>query len=145
MVWLSFEHNRRRYIYIYEYIYVYITLTANFRKLIVILKCFHYVSLDVNWQTAKAVKSPAISVLIHCDLVTPYGDIYLGWQWLGWWLDDWWHQWITWANIDRLSVKSSGILLRAILMGVFEISVTNMLQNYTVKMLAIFLRGRWFQ
>ena len=30
----------------------------------------------------------------------PYGDIDLGQHWLRWWLGVWWHQAITWTNVD---------------------------------------------
>ena len=52
--------------------------------------------------------------LTHWGLVTPFGDIDLGQHWLRWWLVAWRHQAITWTNVD-LSVRSRGILLRAIL------------------------------
>ena len=45
---------------------------------------------DMNWT------------LTHCGPVTPYGDI--GQHWLRQWLVAWWHQAITWTNIDHESV-----------------------------------------
>ena len=44
-----------------------------------------------------------------------YGDIDLGQHWLRQWLVAWWHQAITWTNVDLWSVRSIGIHLRAIL------------------------------
>ena len=52
--------------------------------------------------------------LIHCSLVTPYGDRDLGQHLLRSWLVAWWRQAITWADVDVSSVRSSGIHLRAI-------------------------------
>ena len=46
--------------------------------------------------------------------VTPFGDIDLGQHWLRLWLAAWWHQAITWTNVDLSSVRSCGIHLRAI-------------------------------
>ena len=38
--------------------------------------------------------------LTHWPLVTPYGDKDLGQLWLRQWLVAWWHQAITWTNVD---------------------------------------------
>ena len=58
---------------------------------------------------------PLISTdLSHGSLVTPYGDIGLGQHWLRWWLVAWWHQAITWTNVDLSSIMSAGIHLSAI-------------------------------
>ena len=53
--------------------------------------------------------------LTHCGLVTPYDDRDLGQHWFRKWLVAWWHQAITWTNVDLSSVRSSGIHLSAIL------------------------------
>ena len=53
-------------------------------------------------------------MLTHCGLVTPYVDRDLGQHWLKLWLVAWWHQAITWTNVDWSSVKSSDIHIRAI-------------------------------
>ena len=52
--------------------------------------------------------------LTHCGLVTPYGDTYLGQHWLRLWLVAWWHQAITWTNIDLSSERPGDIHLRSI-------------------------------
>ena len=38
--------------------------------------------------------------LTHCGPVTPYDAINPGQHWLRQWLDAWWHQAITWTNVD---------------------------------------------
>ena len=52
--------------------------------------------------------------LIHCGLVTPYGEIDLGQHWLRQWLVAWQHQAITWTNVDLSSGSSNDIHLRVI-------------------------------
>ena len=43
----------------------------------------------------------------HCGLMTPYGDKYLGQNWIRKWVVAW-RQWaITWTYVDMLSVRSS--------------------------------------
>ena len=42
------------------------------------------------------------------------GDIDLGQHWLWWWLAAWWHQVVTWTNVDFSLVRSCGMHLRAI-------------------------------
>ena len=48
-----------------------------------------------------------LNELCHCCWVTPYGEIYLGQRWLGYWLVAWRHLAITWTNFDLYSEKSS--------------------------------------
>ena len=50
----------------------------------------------------------------HCGMVMPYGDIELGQHWLRAWFVAWWHQAITWTNVDWPSVSSTDYHLRAI-------------------------------
>ena len=45
--------------------------------------------------------------------MTQYGDVDLGQLWLRQWLVAWWHQAITWTNVDLPSVMPCGIHLRA--------------------------------
>ena len=52
--------------------------------------------------------------LTHWSLVMPYGDTELGRHWFRWWLGAWWHQAITWTNIDFSLVRLCGIHLKAI-------------------------------
>ena len=52
--------------------------------------------------------------LPHCGLVTSYGNINLGEQWFKQWLVAWWHQAITWANVDLSPMEFCGIYQRAI-------------------------------
>ena len=61
--------------------------------------------------------------LSYWGLVTPFGDIDLGQHCLRWWLVAWRHQAITWTNVD-LSLRSSDVHLRAILLEISEPSVT---------------------
>ena len=44
--------------------------------------------------------SLSLNELSHFGLVMPYGDTDLGQHWLRWWLGVWWHQVITYTNID---------------------------------------------
>ena len=53
----------------------------------------------------KSVDCSGSFVLIHCGLVMPYGDINLGRHWYRWWLVAWWHQAITWSNVDLSPVR----------------------------------------
>ena len=62
--------------------------------------------------------------LTHCGLVTPYGDTDLGQLWLRYWLVAWWHQAITWTNVDLSSLGSSDFHLRATLPEIHQPSVT---------------------
>ena len=43
---------------------------------------------------------PGTIELTHWGLVMPYGDIDQGQHWLRKWLVAWWHQAITWTNVD---------------------------------------------
>ena len=49
--------------------------------------------------------------LMHCGLMTPYGDRDLGQHWLRQWLVAWRHQVITWTNVDLPSARCIGIHL----------------------------------
>ena len=62
--------------------------------------------------------------LTFCGLVTPFGDIYLRQHWLRLWLVAWWHQAITWTNVDLLSVHFNDIYLRAILQATYQPAIT---------------------
>ena len=55
-----------------------------------------------------------LHILTHWDLLTPFGDINMGQNWLSKGLVAWRHQAITWTNVDLSSVRSSGIHLSAI-------------------------------
>ena len=46
-----------------------------------------------------------------------YGDIDMNQHWLRKWLVAWWHQVITWTNVDLSSTTFYGINLRAIPQG----------------------------
>ena len=41
---------------------------------------------------------------MHCGQVMAYGNIHLGQHWLRLWLVAWWHQAITWTNVDVSSL-----------------------------------------
>ena len=71
------------------------------------------------------------TVLTHCGLMTPYGDGDLGQHWLRWWLVAWWHQAITWTNVDWSSVKSSDIHIRAISQEMSQPSISNIFLKST--------------
>ena len=48
----------------------------------------------------------SFSNLTHCGLVTPYGNINLCQHRLRLWLVAWWHQAITWTNVDFSEVMA---------------------------------------
>ena len=85
------------------------------------MTCCHLVTGSGQPRCWLATTNPELT---HCGLVTPYGDINLGQHWLRQWLVAWWHQAITWTNIDLSSVRSSGIHLRANLEEIPQPSVT---------------------
>ena len=49
------------------------------------------------------VFTSGLAQLIPCDLMMPHGDIDPDQHWLRYWLVVWWHQGITWTNVDLLS------------------------------------------
>ena len=55
-----------------------------------------------------------VKELTHWGLLSPFVDIDLGQHWFRQWLVAWWHQAITWTNVDLSSARSSGIHLRTI-------------------------------
>ena len=55
-----------------------------------------------------------VLTLIDYGLLMPYGDIELSQHWLRYWLGAWWHQAITWTNVDLSSVRSNDIHLEEI-------------------------------
>ena len=63
-------------------------------------------------------------ILTHWGLVMPYGYRDLGQHWLRWWLVAWWHQAITWTNVDWSSLKSSDTHNRAISQEMPQPSIT---------------------
>ena len=68
--------------------------------------------------------------LTHCGLVTPYGSRDLSQHWFRQWLVAWWHQAITWTNVDLSSLRSSDVHLRAISLEISEPSVTKIRLNF---------------
>ena len=64
--------------------------------------------------------------LTHWGLVTPYGDSDLGQHWLRQWLVAWWHQAITWTNVDLSSEGFCGILLRTVSQELLKVSIQDM-------------------
>ena len=50
---------------------------------------------------------PCSAWISHCSRVTPYGEIYLGQHWLGYWLVAWRHQAIIWTIFYLYSEKPS--------------------------------------
>ena len=63
--------------------------------------------------------------------MTPYGDRDLGQHWLRQWLVAWWHQAITWTNVDWSSAKSSDIHIRAISLEMPQPSITKICLKIT--------------
>ena len=68
---------------------------------------------------------PGANKLTHCGLVMPYGDRYLGHDWSIQWPVAWWHQAITWTNVEQSLVRSLGIHLSTISQGMLTISVVD--------------------
>ena len=61
----------------------------------------------------------------HHSLVMPYSEIELNQHWLRYWLVAWWHQAITWTNVDLWSLRSSDNQLKAILQQMPQPSINN--------------------
>ena len=61
------------------------------------------------------------------------------------WLVAWWHQAITWTNVDSSSVKSCGIHRRAILLQMLKIWITGICCKIipNCKIIALSLREQW--
>ena len=72
------------------------------------------------------------NVLTHSGLAMPYGDRDLDQHWLRLWLDAWWHQAITWTNVELSSGGFCGIHLRVILQEVFMNSIHDMCLKSTL-------------
>ena len=80
-------------------------------------------SKDITTSVAKS-DTFLMQKLPHCGLVMPYGDMDLGQHWLRQWLVAWWHQAITWTNVDLSSVTYSDIHLMATIQGIPHPSIT---------------------
>ena len=67
----------------------------------------------LNWQLISHTGSRlgpmkiAPTKLTHCGLAMQYGDIDLGQYSFRYWLFAWWHQAVTWTNVDLSSVMPS--------------------------------------
>ena len=61
---------------------------------------------------------------IHYDQVMPYDNIGLGQHSHRQWLGAWWHQAITWSNVDSSSIRPRNINLRAISKEIPQLSTT---------------------
>ena len=96
-------------------------IANNFAALIQVLAKIHFLKV----------------ALTHCGLVMPYGCRDLGQHWFRKWLVAWWHQAITWTNVDMSSLRSSDVHLRAISFEISEPSVTK------ISLKIIFLRFYW--
>ena len=73
---------------------------------------YHLSAVVQSWPWDMLIES--YDILTQWGLVMPFGDIDLGQHWLRQWLVAWWHQVITWTNVDWSSVKSNDIHVRAI-------------------------------
>ena len=99
----------------------------------------HPKSVDCSWSF----------VLIHCGLVMSYGDIDLDWHWYRWWLVAWWHQAITWSNVDLSPVRFcdiSGQFCNTSAINHWNCSSCscwNKLENYITKISFKLPRGQW--
>ena len=83
--------------------------------------------------------------LTHCGLVTPYNvNIDLGQHWIKSWLFAWWHQAITWTNVDISIMRSSDIHLKSIsLKNTLAINQLNWLEYHLSEILFQSPRGQW--
>ena len=85
----------------------------------------------------------------HCGLGVSYDDINLGQHWLRQWLVAWWHQAITWTNVDLSLARICGICLRAILQWVHKVllcmsfkiilSLPNIPEGQWVKLTSVYI------
>ena len=69
------------------------------------LHIFHSLNFDLKPQCKTVIKNTqnSESTLAHYDLVMlviSWSDIHQGHHWLRYWLVAWWHQAITWTNVD---------------------------------------------
>ena len=90
---------KHHYIYIYIWLCLYIAI---------------YIYIKILGDTTE---------LTHFGLVMLYGDINLGQHWLWSWLDAWWQQAITWANVAKSLKMSSSFHLGAMPQEVFKIFI----------------------
>ena len=102
--------------------------------------------ISIWWRhhaEAKACNSLSTG-LTHYGLVKPYGDIYLGQYWFREWLVVWWHQAITWAIDDWLSMRSSGFHKREISQEMLKIFTLDMnLKITNLKDYSCISRSQW--
>ena len=89
-------------------------------------------------QNANQYALASMCLLTHCALVKPYGKIHLGQHWLRSWLIAWWHQDITWTNIDCSLIRE--VLWHSSEINSAENDRTTILckefENYTLKITA---------
>ena len=108
---------------------------SNDFKNVLFFNNYHWITIcwsnNIIWNgQSDPGRCPALTQLIsqlnltHWGLVTPFGDRDLGQNWLSLWLLAWWHQTITWTNVDWSSLKSSDIHIRAISQEMPEPSIT---------------------
>ena len=62
-------------------------------------------------------------LLTHCPLVTPYGNNDICQQWLKCWLVAWWHQTITWINVDWRLLASTPVPFRSICLQMLQVEI----------------------
>ena len=81
--------------------------------------------------------------LTHCGLVMPYGDKDLGQHWLRQGPVAWWHQAITWINVDIIK----GVLWHSpesnFTRGVDDINLWRLFKDYTFEIMTTSPRGQW--
>ena len=76
-------------------------LGTNFSEIFIGIQPFSFKKMYLKMASAKWRPSClGLNVLTHCGLMTPYGDRDLGQHWLRQWLVAWWHQAISWTNVD---------------------------------------------
>ena len=80
-----------------------------------LLKCWYLLALSITTMSCRAKYS-----LKQISLLWP-SDRDLGQHWLRYWLAAWWHQAITWINVDFSLVRFCGIHMNAITTGTQDI------------------------
>ena len=72
--------------------------------------------LNLKWISFRCYRP---RILTHFGLLMSHGNMNPGQHWCRWWLVAWWHQAITWTNVDLSSKVFYGIHLSIISQEVF--------------------------
>ena len=103
-------------------------------------RCRAHYDVIVTWNYFAGVSEAILTnvdKVTHCGLVTPYEGRDLDQHWFSEWLVAWWHQVITWTNVDLSSLRSSDVHLRSISLEISQPPVNE------ISLKIIFLRFYW--